>query len=119
MAQKGLQRNPKQLLPQKAVFTMFTEEEIKKLAVKKIVTSMTFDAFGHPISGGLHDKALGPLKDKGELCETCNNMMLQCPGHFGYIDIPLPLANPLFTKYISILLRMTCLSCFAIQLPRK
>lgn len=40
-------------------FAMFTNEEVRKLAVMKITTPLTFDALGHPLPNGLCDKALG------------------------------------------------------------
>lgn len=116
MASKTLDMRPRKLLPVKAEFSIFSEEEMKKMCVTKICTPMTFDAFGHPIPGGLYDKGLGPIKEM-EVCATCNRNKITCPGHFGYIELPLPVVNPLFNSIIYSHLRMTCLSCFHIQLP--
>ena len=38
---------------------MFTNEDIKKLGVIKIVNTVSFDTLGHPTAGGLYDKRLG------------------------------------------------------------
>lgn len=62
---------------------------------------------------------LGPLSDKSDLCETCYKTLTNCPGHFGYIELPLPVVNPLFHKLIGTILKMSCLSCHQIQLPSK
>ncbi|KAJ8913639.1 hypothetical protein NQ315_007356 [Exocentrus adspersus] len=98
-------------------FSLFTTEQIKKLAVLKIVTPLRLDALGHPLSGGLYDKRLGPFSDKNDLCATCCKPMAYCPGHFGYIELPLPVVNPLFYKIVGTMLRISCLSCYRIQIP--
>lgn len=110
---------PKHLNADGITFSMLTYEEIKKLCVTKIVTPITMDSLGYPIAGGLYDKALGPLTEKSEPCGTCFQNIFQCPGHFGYIELPLPLVNPLFHKIVGTILRLSCLSCFRIQVPSK
>lgn len=40
-------------------FEIFTSEEIKRLSVKPVTNSQTFDALLHPQPNGLHDLALG------------------------------------------------------------
>lgn len=54
---------PKQLHPEKTMFSMFSEEEMRKLCVTKICTPMTFDNMGHPLPGGLYDRALGMINE--------------------------------------------------------
>ncbi|XP_045469038.1 DNA-directed RNA polymerase I subunit RPA1 [Harmonia axyridis] len=98
-------------------FSVITPKEIKKLAIKQIITPLTFDPLGHPISGGLYDKALGPMGDRSDPCGTCHKLFSECPGHMGYIELPLPVVNPIFHKLVGTILRMSCLRCFTIQLP--
>ncbi|XP_044762771.1 DNA-directed RNA polymerase I subunit RPA1 [Coccinella septempunctata] len=98
-------------------FSVFTHDELKQVAVKKIVTPLTFDPLGHPIPGGLYDKALGPMNDKSDPCGTCQKSFTECPGHMGYIELPLPVINPIFHQLIGTILRMSCLRCFTIQIP--
>lgn len=47
------------LNPENVSFSMFTTAEIKKLCVTKIITPLTLDSLGYPLSGGLYDKKLG------------------------------------------------------------
>jgi len=42
-------------------FSMFTADDIRKISVKQIITGLTFDKFGHPLSGGLYDPVLGKI----------------------------------------------------------
>ncbi|EFA05003.1 DNA-directed RNA polymerase I subunit RPA1-like Protein [Tribolium castaneum] len=108
---------PKHLSFDSVVFSMFTKEEIKKLCITKICTPLTLDPLGHPLSGGLYDKSLGPMTEKSEPCGTCRKNLYFCPGHFGYIELPLPVVNPIFYRMIGTILRMACLSCFRFQIP--
>ncbi|CAH2001248.1 unnamed protein product [Acanthoscelides obtectus] len=98
-------------------FSLFTSEEIKRMSVCQIVTPLTLDALGHPIPGGLYDRRLGPLSDDADACGTCAKTIANCPGHFGYIELPLPVVNPLFHKIIGTLMKISCLHCHHIQIP--
>ncbi|CAG9831713.1 unnamed protein product [Diabrotica balteata] len=105
------------LTPDKVSFSLFTTEQIKKMCVTQIITPLMLDPLGHPLQGGLYDRKLGPYSDKDTLCESCNQTFTNCPGHFGYIELPLPVVNPLFHKIIGTIVKISCLSCFQIQLP--
>ncbi|KAL4705922.1 hypothetical protein ACJJTC_017504 [Scirpophaga incertulas] len=97
-------------------FLMFSDDDVKKLSVVKITSTASFDFLGNPIPGGLYDSSLGPIKDRNDFCATCGNVLLHCPGHFGHIELPLVVMNPLFIKNIYTLFRISCLKCFRIQL---
>lgn len=60
--------------------------------------------------------SLGPYNIQGN-CETCQETLLHCPGHFGHIELPLPVINPLFSKTLLSLFRMTCLVCHSATVP--
>ncbi|KAG6449026.1 hypothetical protein O3G_MSEX005833 [Manduca sexta] len=102
--------------PDSLEFLMFSDEHIRKLSVAKITHIQSFDSIGNATKGGLYDSALGPLRDRNDNCETCNKPLLHCPGHFGHIELPLVVVNPLFIKNIYTLFRISCLKCFKIQL---
>jgi hypothetical protein len=42
-------------------FSFYTAEEIKKISVKRILTTASLDVLGNPIPGGLYDPAMGPI----------------------------------------------------------
>lgn len=98
------------------MFSMFTTEEVKKLSVVKICSPLLFDALGHPVPTGLYDMIMGPLSGKSDPCRTCYMNVYSCPGHFGHIELPLPVINPLFDKMIVTILKMSCLTCFCTQI---
>ncbi|KAL0839080.1 hypothetical protein ABMA28_017060 [Loxostege sticticalis] len=105
--------------PDSVQFLMFDDEDIRKLSLVKITNPISFDAMGNPISGGLYDSVLGPARDRFDYCATCDKSMLHCPGHFGHIELPLVVVNPLFLKNIYSLFRISCLKCFKVQMDNK
>lgn len=52
--------------------------------------------------GGLYDPAFGPMDPK-EKCATCGLNNFECPGHFGHIEVSVPLYNPLVFMYVDLL----------------
>ncbi|XP_013195797.1 DNA-directed RNA polymerase I subunit RPA1 [Amyelois transitella] len=105
--------------PDSVQFLMYTDEEIRKLSVVKITNINSFDAMGNPTPGGLYDSHLGPVRERLDLCATCENPLLHCAGHFGHIELPVVVINPLFLKSIYTIFRISCLKCFKIQMDDK
>nr|XP_034196000.1 DNA-directed RNA polymerase I subunit RPA1 [Osmia lignaria] len=108
---------PKHLDPKCLMFSMFTANDIRNLSVTKIRTPLSFNILGHPLKGGLYDPALGPLLESSDPCGTCGCNVFKCPGHFGHIELPMPVVNPLFHKGLYMLIKLTCLKCFTVQIP--
>ncbi|XP_046400249.1 DNA-directed RNA polymerase I subunit RPA1 isoform X2 [Ischnura elegans] len=99
-------------------FGLFSSDEIKKLSVLKVTTPLSFDSLGHPVAGGLYDKALGPTSDN-ERCATCGNSRTSCLGHIGHIELPVPVIHPLFHKTVLTLLKLSCHACDQIIIPEN
>uniref|UniRef100_A0A8C3JZE6 DNA-directed RNA polymerase subunit n=1 Tax=Calidris pygmaea TaxID=425635 RepID=A0A8C3JZE6_9CHAR len=98
-------------------FGMYTAEEIRKLSVKAITNPQYLDNVGNPASNGLYDLALGP-PDSKEVCATCMQNFSNCPGHFGHIELPLTVYNPLFFDKLYLLIRGSCLNCHMLTCAR-
>ncbi|CAG8836459.1 5460_t:CDS:2, partial [Racocetra persica] len=98
-----------------ATFACYSSNEIKKLSVKEIVNPAVFDSLGLPTEGGLYDPALGPLT-RNAVCGTCNLDYFNCPGHFGHIQLPCPVYNPVFFSHTLTLLKAICLNCHRFKL---
>lgn len=79
------------LLP--LTFVLFFD--FRKLSVKQITNAQYLDSVGSPAANGLYDLALGPPHSR-EVCATCMQNFSNCPGHFGHIELPLTVYNPLF-----------------------
>ncbi|KAI9189931.1 hypothetical protein H9P43_001364 [Blastocladiella emersonii ATCC 22665] len=90
-------------------FGFYSPEEIRAISVKSITNPTVFDVHGHPARGGLYDPALGP-------CATCSLSFFDCPGHFGHVDLPLPIYNPTLFGQMFNYLRATCFYCFKLRL---
>ncbi len=97
-------------------FGLFSPQEIRKLSVVEIQTPDTYDEDGAPITAGLMDGRLGTLEPR-QRCKTCGNTAIRCPGHFGHIELAVPIIHIEFAKIIYDLLRVTCRNCGRILLP--
>jgi len=91
-------------------FGILSPQEIRKMSVAEIQTADTYDEDGAPILGGLMDGRLGTLEPR-QRCKTCGNTALRCPGHFGHIELAVPVIHIEFTKIIHNLLSATCRNC--------
>jgi DNA-directed RNA polymerase subunit A' len=96
-------------------FGMFSPQDVRKLSVVEIQTPDTYDEDGAPITAGLMDGRLGTLEPR-QRCKTCGNTAIRCPGHFGHIELAVPIVHIEFTKIIYDLLRVTCRNCGRIML---
>ncbi|MGC9346203.1 MAG: DNA-directed RNA polymerase subunit A', partial [Candidatus Bathyarchaeales archaeon] len=94
----------------------FSPQDIRKLSVVEVQTPDTYDEDGAPITAGLMDGRLGTLEPR-QRCKTCGNTAIRCPGHFGHIELAVPIIHIEFTKIIYNLLRSTCRNCGRILLP--
>jgi DNA-directed RNA polymerase subunit A' len=96
-------------------FGLFSPQDVRKLSVVEIQTPDTYDEDGAPISAGLMDGRLGTLEPR-QRCKTCGNTAIRCPGHFGHIELAVPIIHIEFTKLIYDLLKSTCRNCGRILL---
>ncbi|MEM2631937.1 MAG: DNA-directed RNA polymerase subunit A' [Candidatus Bathyarchaeia archaeon] len=96
-------------------FGLLSPQEIRKLSVVEIQTPDTYDEDGAPITAGLMDGRLGTLEPR-QRCKTCGNTAARCPGHFGHIELAVPIIHIEFARIIYDLLRVTCRNCGRILL---
>jgi DNA-directed RNA polymerase subunit A' len=96
-------------------FGIIPPQEVRRLSVAEIQTADTYDEDGAPITSGLMDGRLGTLEPR-QRCRTCGNTAIRCPGHFGHVELAVPVVHIEFTKTIHNLLRATCRNCGRILL---
>ncbi|MCW4021422.1 MAG: DNA-directed RNA polymerase subunit A' [Candidatus Bathyarchaeota archaeon] len=96
-------------------FGIISPRKIRTLSVVEIQTADTYDEDGAVIPSGLMDNRLGVL-EPGQRCRTCGNTATRCPGHFGHIELAVPIVHVEFTKKIHNLLRVFCRNCGRILL---
>ena len=89
--------------------------QIKALSVKEVTSPVIFDNLKNAVIGGLYDPAFGPM-DAREKCKTCGLNSYECPGHFGHVEVSVPLYNPLVFATLYKVLRVTCLFCFKFRM---
>jgi len=97
-------------------FGLLSPHEIRKMSVVEIRTPDTYDEDGVPIPSGLMDGRLGTLEPR-QRCATCGNTAAMCPGHFGHIELAVPIVHVGFVKYIYELLTITCRECGRLLIP--
>eukprot|EP00873_Tetraselmis_striata_P042277 jgi/Tetstr1/462541/TSEL_007530.t2 len=99
-------------------FGFYNDDEIRNISVKRITSPIIFDNLKHAVPDGLYDSALGPI-DNISLCSTCKLNHFQCPGHFGHIELAVPVYNPLVFNSLYKLLRCVCLHCFKLRMSTE
>ena len=90
------------------------------MSATKVITADTYDDDGFPITMGLMDQRLSVI-EPGLRCKTCGLKVGKdkCPGHFGHIDLAMPVVHVGFVKTIRNSLRATCRRCGRVLLPEK
>jgi len=101
-------------------FAVLSPNEIRKMSATKVITADTYDDDGFPITMGLMDQRLSVI-EPGLRCKTCGLKVGKdkCPGHFGHIDLAMPVVHVGFVKTIRNSLRSTCRKCGRILLSDK
>ena len=102
---------------QNVTFSFFNSERVRKTSVKQVTRSATFDRLGRPQRDGLYDPAMGPV-DPLERCETCSQSYDDCPGHYGHLELALPVFHPLLFNELYKLLRACCFNCRALKMGK-
>ena len=103
---------------QSVSFSFYSSQELYKLSVLSVNNPILLDGLGHPNPNGLYDLALGPV-DRNSSCKTCGLDEKGCPGHFGHIDLLMPVYNPITFKLMYKLLQSTCLYCHSLKTSKS
>ncbi len=96
-------------------FSLLSPDEIRKMSAVKVITADTYDDDGFPIDKGLMDLHMGVI-EPGLRCKTCGGKVDECPGHFGHIELAMPVIHVGFVKNIKNYLDATCHECGRIKL---
>ncbi|CAH9095955.1 unnamed protein product [Cuscuta epithymum] len=90
-------------------FSTFSGSEIMNSAVVEVYRGAYYDQFQKPLPNGLLDPHMGPT-NKGKACETCSGSLKNCPGHYGYLKLALPVYNVGYLPNILVILKCICKS---------
>ena len=101
-------------------FSLLSPNEIRRMSGTKVITADTYDDDGFPITMGLMDPRMGVI-EPGLRCKTCGQRVGKdkCPGHFGHIDLAMPVIHVGHIKSIRDCLRSTCRQCGHLLLSDK
>jgi len=92
-------------------FGMFPAKSMNKLGEVQVINR---ELYGHPVRTpmpyGPLDPRMGTSQKKGA-CDTCGESVDLCPGHFGWLQLQLPVFHVGYIKHIYHILKMICKSC--------
>ncbi len=85
-------------------YTIFSHEDLKKAAV--------FEVKNTDLSGlhSVNDPRSGVV-DNDDVCKTCYLDNMECPGHFGIINLNTHIIHPMFRREVIDVLTAVCNSC--------
>ncbi|KAM7185046.1 DNA-directed RNA polymerase III subunit RPC1 [Naviculisporaceae sp. PSN 640] len=98
-------------------FGIQSKQDILNQGVLEVSDNLLYDVengrrvFPH----GPLDPRLGTSSKTGT-CETCHQPLQFCPGHFGYVKLPVPVFHIGYLKYIQAVLQNICKSCARVLL---
>ncbi|CAM8879158.1 unnamed protein product [Rhodiola kirilowii] len=96
-------------------FSTLSEAEILKGAVVEVWDSGLYDSTTRkPKENALLDPRMGPTRNN--ICATCHGNHTNCPGHYGYLTLVLPIYNIGYLGNILNILKCICKSCSRILL---
>lgn len=96
-------------------FTVMFPSEIMEMAEVEIFRGVYYGSDRKPIEAGL----LGPPNKKCGYCATCGANYKDCPGHFGYLALALPVYNVGYMGTVVDILKCICKSCSGVLLKEE
>lgn len=101
------------------VRSFYTDEDVRSRSVCEVTSHLAVDPLGTALPNGVYDPRLGPSSADAPPCVTCAQRYAFCPGHFGHIELCVPLYHPLLFGRIVEMLRMKCLNCHRLTAPAR
>lgn len=99
-------------------FGVFSADQIQQLATVQCVAKSLYtpDATRTPVPYGVLDKKLG-TSGKDKVCDTCGKNLVECVGHFGFIDLELPVFHIGYFRSTISILQQICKTCSRVKIP--
>jgi DNA-directed RNA polymerase beta' subunit len=92
-------------------FGFYTDDEIKKSAVFKVLNNTSLLKDGVPDENSIISHKLG-IYNTDSKCLTCNRIKQECEGHKAYIQLKYPVKIPALYTQINMYINITCLNCY-------
>lgn len=97
-------------------FGIHSPDEIRAMGVVSITNHRLYEKH-QPAKNGLFDLRMGP-PNREFLCETCKMEFKDCPGHFGYIELAVPVYHPLTMTTVCKVLNCVCFNCSSLLVAK-
>lgn len=98
-------------------FCVLGPDEIRRRSAVEVTTNQTYVS-NEPVAGGLFDVAMGAT-EWGRSCPTCGNGVAFCDGHFGHLEMAVPVFHIQFMEVVRKTLRCVCVSCSRVLVDDK
>ena len=112
--------NPKKIT--NIQFGTLPTEDIQKVSEVRVSSRVIFslpnekNPMRHPAVNGVMDPRMGVSgKANPEKCATCLKNLQFCSGHFGYIQLELPVFHAGYFKHTLAILQCICKKCCRVQ----
>ncbi|XP_064601918.1 DNA-directed RNA polymerase III subunit RPC1-like [Liolophura sinensis] len=101
-------------------FGLMSADQMKQAAHIHVVSKNLYSQDGRrkPIPFGVLDHRMG-TSEKDNNCETCGKNLAECTGHFGYIDLELPVFHIGYFRMTITILQAVCKTCSKVLLPEE
>tara|TARA_Y100000590_G_scaffold155286_1_gene178510 strand:- start:266 stop:4819 length:4554 start_codon:yes stop_codon:yes gene_type:complete len=98
-------------------FSIMSPEEIENRSVVEIIKHDTYEK-NIPVIKGLFDPRMG-VTDMGKTCKTCGQKNIDCPGHFGHINLAKPVYHFHFINTTMKILNCVCFRCSKLLINKE
>ena len=98
-------------------FSIMGPNEIKKRSVVEITKHDTYDK-DIPVIKGIFDPRMG-ITDMGKICKTCGQNNINCPGHFGHVELATPVYHYHFINTLIKILKCVCFRCSKLLINKE
>lgn len=92
-------------------FGIYSAEEIRKMSVCKL------DSAKRSGPNSVYDPRMGST-DTASICETCKSNAINCPGHFGHIELNEPIIHPSYYRRVVSILSCICMKCSRLMITK-
>uniref|UniRef100_A0A1A9ZK19 DNA-directed RNA polymerase subunit n=1 Tax=Glossina pallidipes TaxID=7398 RepID=A0A1A9ZK19_GLOPL len=99
-------------------FSISSPEEIQQESHLRIVSKNLYQGQRRPVPYGVLDRRMG-VSSKDATCETCGQGLNECIGHFGFLDLALPVFHIGHFRSTINILQTICRSCSHVMLKES
>ena len=98
-------------------FSVMSPEEIRNRSVVEVTKYETYDK-DEPVVKGLFDIRMGST-EMGKICGTCQQKNINCPGHFGHLELAKPVYHYHFINMLPKILNCVCFHCSKLLIDKE